>query len=135
EEAHVEKREVHPRSHESAADGGKDGAEKQSFERVANRRRLPGQEWMDGYDEQDREHDSIDVVKDSPGQELNVSRCFWRIDLPVDPVPVELRESDPGHPVADDGGDVCSDQPGESPRGNAVPADPVAVGGEDVVCR
>ena len=45
-------------------------------------------------------------MEDATGQELQVGRRLRRVDRAVDPVPVQLRESDAGHEVTDHGGQV-----------------------------
>src|SRR6266699_7195547 len=106
EEADVGVGEVHPWNHEDNADGGKDGAEEQALERIAECGRAPPQERVDRDGEHEREDDPVDVVEDAAGQELHVLRRLRRVDRAVDPVPVQLRESDAGHEVTDHGGQV-----------------------------
>src|SRR6266700_6911533 len=87
----------------------KDGAEEQALERVAECRRAPPQERVDRDGEPDGEDNPVDVVEDATGQELHVRRRLRRVDRAVDPVPVQLRESDAGHEVTDHRGQVCRD--------------------------
>src|SRR6266705_4885130 len=65
EEADVGGGEVHPWNHEDNADGGKDGAEEQALERVAECRRAPPHERVDRDGEHDGEDNPVDVVADA----------------------------------------------------------------------